>query len=166
MSAESNSNKQLMRLCGLMVDGGLDDADMERLSELLTSDAAAREFYRGYMDAHARLLLHFEPVPVFDEQYGGLPGPSLSPASTGLEAHRTRPPTSASSWWSFAAAAALLLLVGLNAIQSAGNLEAARTSNRPATMPMTDVEVQRLADVIGLPLSDVKRMAMVSSKRE
>lgn len=67
MSAESNNENELLRLCGLMVDGGLEDADMESLSELLSTDAAAREFYRGYMDVHARLLLHFEPVPDFDE---------------------------------------------------------------------------------------------------
>ena len=157
MSTESNNEKELLRLCGLMVDGGLDDLDGKRLSELLASDAAAREFYRGYMDAHARLLLHFEPVPDFDETIE---------ETTQQVVPQQETSTSQSSWWQFAAAAVLLLLLGLNAIQSAGNLEAARVSERPATMRMTDVEAQRLADAIGLPLKDVKRMAMVSSQRE
>lgn len=146
MSTESNNEKELLRLCGLMVDGELDDLDGKRLSELLASDAAAREFYRGYVDAHAGLLLHFEPVPVFDEA-------AEEPVS------ERKTPSSPSSWWSFAASAALLLLVGLNAIQSAGNLEAEQMSKRPVTARMTDAKSRQLADAIGLTPSEVKRMA-------
>lgn len=67
MNVQMNHEKELLRLCGLMVDGGLEDSDIKRLSELLSTDASAREFYRGYMDVHARILLHFEPVPVIDK---------------------------------------------------------------------------------------------------
>jgi anti-sigma factor RsiW len=116
MNAEANYEKELLRLCGLMVDGGLEDADMERLSDLLSTDAAAREFYRGYMDVHARFLLHFEPVPDTDE-----------PVEEPVRLHSDREtPTAQSSWWQFATAAALVLFAGLNVIQSAGNLTAAQ----------------------------------------
>ncbi len=67
MNTDTNHENELLRLCGLMIDGRLEDADVERLSELLGTDASAREFYRGYMDVHARFLLHFEPVPDSNE---------------------------------------------------------------------------------------------------
>ena len=67
MNAKPNDANELLRLCGLLVDEQLDEADARRLSELLAADAKARAFYRSYMDAHARLLLHYEPVPLVDE---------------------------------------------------------------------------------------------------
>ncbi len=139
----------------LMVDDGFGDPDMQRLSELLTSDASARAFYRSYMDAHARLLLHHEPVPVLDE-------PIEKPADQ-LAADRE---PLRSSWWQFAAAAVLLLMTGLNVIQSAGNLEAAKTSRPAPTWKMTDAEAQLLAEDFGLTPSDVKRLAFLSWQSE
>lgn len=157
MNAESNNEKELLQLCGLMVDGGLDDADMQRLSELLTSDASAREFYRSYMDAHARLLLHYEPVPVLDEPLEE-PVHQLAAARERL-GHR-------SSSLQFVAAAALLLMTGLNVIQSAGNREAARRPT-PQMTRVTDSESRRLAEEIdGLTPNAVKRTGFLSSQRD
>ena len=85
-------------------------------------------------------------MPVFDE-------PAEEPVRQLVPERET--PTTPSSWWQFAAAAALLLLVGLNAIQSAGNLEAARMSEPAPTIRMTDGEARRLADAIGLTPSEV-----------
>ncbi|MHC4407047.1 MAG: hypothetical protein ACYTG0_46130 [Planctomycetota bacterium] len=62
MTTEPNDEKELLRLCGLMVDGQLDETDRQRLSALLSADASARAFYRSYMDAHAGLLLHYGRV--------------------------------------------------------------------------------------------------------
>ena len=153
MNVEANHEKELLRLCGLMVDGGLEDADMERLSELLSTDASARAFYRGYMDVHARFLLHFEPVPEIDE-----------PVEEPVCLHSDREtPTDQSPWWQFAASAALVLLTGLNVIQSAGNLTAAWESLAPPAAQMPDSEVEALADEIGLKSSDMKRMAFLSN---
>ena len=156
MNAEANHEKELLRLCGLMVDGGLEDADMERLSELLSTDASAREFYRRYMDVHARLLLHFEPVPDIDE-----------PVEESVRLHTDRETSTARSpWWQFAAAAALVLFTGLNVIQSAGNLTAARESPLPPVARMADAEVETLADGIGLAPSEGKRMLLLGAPHD
>lgn len=101
--------KELLRLCGLMVDGTLDGHDARRLAELLEQEAEARALYRNIIDVHARLLLQYEEASAFEE----------SAAETKrVETH--------SPWWQFAAAAALVLFAGLNLIQSAGNLTAAQ----------------------------------------
>ena len=153
MNAELNHNKELLRLCGLMVDGGLEGADMERLSELLSTDAPAREFYRGYMDVHARLLLHFEPVPDIDE-----------PLEEPVRLHSDRETSTARSpWWQFAAAAVLVLFTGLNAIHSAANLTAARESPAPSVTRMADAELEALADGIGIAPGEVKRMLLLGA---
>jgi len=156
MNAETNHEKELLRLCGLMVDGGLEDSDMERLSELLSTDASAREFYRGYMDVHARFLLHFEPVPDIDE-------PVEKPVR--LPSDR-EPSTARSPWWQFAAAAALVLFTGLNVIQSAGNLTAAWESPAPPVVRMADGEVQALADGVGIAPGEVKRMLLMGPSHD
>jgi anti-sigma factor RsiW len=158
MNIEPMHEKELVRLCGLMVDGQLGDADTQHLSELLSADASARAFYRSYMDAHARLLLHYEPVPVLHE-------PTEEPVRrlVGKRKPHTRP----TSWWQVSAAALLLLITGLNVIQSAGNLEAARGLTTPQTTRMTDADARRLAEEIGgLTPSDVKRIAILNSRRE
>ena len=151
MNAEANHEKELLQLCGLMVDGGLKDADMERLSELLSTDASAREFYRGYMDVHARLLLHFEPVPEIEE-----PVEEIVRLYSDRETSTARSP-----WWQFAAAAALVLFTGLNVIQSAGNLAAAQESPAPSVARMVDAEVEALAEGIGIAPGEVKRMLLL-----
>ena len=71
-----------------------------------------------------------------------------------------------STWWQFAAAAVVLLLTGLNAVQSAGNLEAAQRSKPLQTTRMTDSEARCLADDLGLTPRDVKRMACLSSRAQ
>jgi anti-sigma factor RsiW len=150
MNAEANHEKELLRLCGLMVDGGLEKADMERLSELLRTDASAREFYRGYMDVHARFLLHFEPVPDIDV-----------PVEEPVRLHSDRESSTAqSSWWQFAASAALVLFTGLNVIQSAGNLSVAQELPLPPVARIADAEVETLADGIGIAPGEVKRMLL------
>ena len=63
--------------------------------------------------------------------------------------------------WQFAATAALVLFTGLNVIQSAGNLTAARESPLPPVARMADAEVEALADGIGIPPGDVKRMLLL-----
>lgn len=151
MNAETNHEKELLRLCGLMVDGGLEDSDMKRLSELLSTDASAREFYRGYMDVHARFLLHFEPAPDIDE-------PVEEPVR--LPSDRETP-TAQSPWWQFAASAALVLFTGLNVIQAAGNLTAARESPLPPVARMANADVEALADGIGIAPGEVKRMLLL-----
>jgi len=151
MNVEANHEKELLRLCGVMVDGVLEDADMERLSELLSTDASAREFYRLYMDVHARMLLHFEPVPDIDD-----------PVEEPVRLHSDRETSTAqSSWWQFAASAALVLFTGLNVIQSAGNLTAAWESPAPPVVRMADGEVQALADGVGIAPGEVKRMLLM-----
>ena len=155
MNTEANHEKELLRLCGVMVDGVLEDADMERLSELLSTDASAREFYRHYMDVHARMLLHFEPVPDIDE-------PVEEPVEEPVRLHSDRETSTAqSSWWQFAASAALVLFTGLNVIQSAGNMTAAWESPAPPFVRMADGEVQALADSVGIATGEVKRMLLV-----
>lgn len=150
MNTEANHEKELFRLCGLIVDGGLEDADMERLSELLSTDASAREFYRGYMDVHARFLLHFEPVPDIDE-----------PVEEPVRLHSDRETSTAQSpWWQFAASAALVLFTGLNVIQSAGNLTAVQESLASPVAQMDDAEVEALAGGIGMAPGEVKRMLL------
>ena len=67
MNAKPNDENELLRLCGLLVDEQLSETDAQRLAKLLAADSDARAFYRSYMDAHARLLLHYEPVPVVDK---------------------------------------------------------------------------------------------------
>lgn len=150
MNTEANHEKELFRLCGLIVDGGLEDADMERLSELLSTDASAREFYRGYMDVHARFLLHFEPVPDIDE-----------PVEEPVRLHSDRETSTAQSpWWQFAASAALVLFTGLNVIQSAGNLTAVQESLASPVAQMDDAEVEALVGGIGMAPGEVKRMLL------
>jgi hypothetical protein len=121
---------------------------MERLSELLSTDASAREFYRGYMDVHARFLLHFEPVPDIDE-------PVEEPVRLQSD---SEPSTARSTRWQFAASAALVLFTGLNVIQSAGNLTAAQNSPAPPVARITNAEVEALAHGIGIAPGEVKRM--------
>ena len=150
MNAETNHEKELLRLCGQMVDGGLEDSDMKRLSELLSTDASAREFYREYMDVHARFLLHFEPVPDIDE-------PVEKPVR--LPSDR-EPSTARSPWWQFAASAALVLFTGLNVLHSAGNLSVAQELPLPPVARMADGEAEALADGIGIAPGELKRMLL------
>ena len=82
------------------------------------------------------------------------------------EIARPLPVSDRSSWWQFAAAAALLLMIGLNVIQAAGNLEAARRPT-PQMTRVSDSEARRLAEEIdGLTPNTVKRAALLSSHRE
>ncbi len=156
-AAAPNDENELLRLCGLWVDGGLGETDLQRLSELLNADPSARAFYQSYMDAHARLLLHFEPVPVVD-------GPTEEPAGCVVE--RQRPPRRP-SWWSVAAAIAVSLAIGLNVSQSAVNLELVGAPTAGRITAITDTEAEHLADEIeGLTSSEIKRIALLVSQRE
>ena len=124
---------------------------MDRLSELLSTDASAREFYRGYMDVHARFLLHFEPVPDSDV-----------PVEEPVCLHSDREaPTDQSPWWQFAASAALVLFTGLNVIQSAGNLSVVQELPLPPVAPLPDAEIEALANGIGIEPGEVKRMLLL-----
>lgn len=156
MNVEANHEKELLWLCGLMVDGGLRDADMESLSQLLSTDAAAREFYRRYMDVHARLLLHFEPVPDIEE-------PVEKPVRLPSDRETS---TARSPWWQFAASAALVLFTGLNVIQSAGNLTAARESPPLPVAQIADAEVESLVDGIGIAPGELKRMLILRALQD
>ena len=158
MTAEPNIEQELLRLCGLVADGQLGETDSQRLSELLSAEASARAFYRSYMDAHARLLLHYEPVPVVDE-----------PAEKRVDRFLAEPaPRFArqSSWWRVATMAASLA-IGLNVVQSATNLELVGNATRGRVVVISDAEAQRLADEIeGLTASEAKRLALFASQRE
>lgn len=86
MTTEPNDEKELLRLCGLMVDGQLDETDRQSLSVLLSADASARAFYRSYMDAHARLLLHYAPVGASTFSFPGeQTGPDIEKAQRLLQ---------------------------------------------------------------------------------
>ena len=71
-----------------------------------------------------------------------------------------------SSWWQFASAAAVVLFAGLNAIQSAGNLTAARESTPPPIEQIANAEAEALADAIGISPGDVKRMVILRSTHD
>ncbi len=60
-----------------------------------------------------------------------------------------------------------MLLVGLNAIQSAGNLEAARSFSIAQPGGLTDAEAHLLAEGIdGFTARDLKRVAFLGSQRD
>ena len=140
-----NDERELLRLCGLMVDGNLDHGDARRLAELLEQDSEARALYRNIVDVHARLLLQYEEAPAFEESI--------------TETKRTE---TGSPWWQFAAAAALVLFTGLNAVHSAANLTAARELAPPPAARMEEADAEALADGIGLPPGEIKRMLILS----
>lgn len=136
MNIEANHEQDLFRLCGLVVDGELEDSDRERLSELLATDVNSRELYRCYMDVHARLLLQFEPVPEFDES-------EEKPVRLNSE---RRASGGRSANWQFAASAAIVLFTILTLVQSAGNLIAARGSTPVHVAGSIDSEFKALAN--------------------
>jgi anti-sigma factor RsiW len=134
MNIEANDEKELLRLCGLMVDGQLDETDWRGLSKLLSASASARAFYRSYMDAHARLLLHYEPVPVADEPYEEL----VEPLASQLE-----PSASQTSWFNIAAALAVAVLVWMNL-----SLSASTATDFRAEFAASATEIERSASQI------------------
>ena len=64
------------------------------------------------------------------------------------------------SWWNFAAAAALVLFAGLNFIQSGTNLLASRGLSSPPAMEVRDMEVEALAEAMGLEPQELQRMTL------
>jgi hypothetical protein len=111
------------------------------------------------MDAHARLLLHYEPVPVVDEAFAESADQFLVEP-----AQRAAPRL---TLWRIAAAVAVSLAIGVNLSQSASNSGLVSNSTSGRIAAITDAEAQRLADEIeGLTASEAKRFVWSWSQRE
>ena len=105
-------------------DGSLDDAELERLDELLRTDPGFRDLYVKYMDQHAVLAATLLPIgdvrlmvqcpgPAGDEPTGG--GEAVRAGSGAVSRDRRvgRPSRVPRAWRRWVAVAVALLLAGM-----------------------------------------------------
>ncbi len=112
------------RLLSGWCDGSLDDAEVERLDELLRTDPGFRDLYVKYMDQHAvlagsllrigdvRLMVH-RPGPAGDEPTGGGEAVRGGSGSVSRDRRAGRPSRVPRAWRRWVAVAVALLTAGL-----------------------------------------------------
>jgi hypothetical protein len=115
------------RLLSGWCDGSLDDAELERLDELLRADPAFRDFYLKYMDQHAVLAAAVVPIgdirpmvecpgPRDDESTGGVDAVNAR-AGGGSRARRVRRASRVPrAWRRWAAVAVAVTLLGASIV--------------------------------------------------
>jgi hypothetical protein len=116
------------RLLSSWCDGSLDDAELERLDQLLRTDADFRDLYLKYMDQHAvlaatllrigdvRLMVQC-PDPRGDEPAGGREADRAGSATASKDRRAGRPSRAPRAWRRWVAVAVALLLAGMIARQ-------------------------------------------------
>ena len=115
---------QRYRLLSGWCDGSLDDAELERLDELLRTDPGFRDLYVKYMDQHAvlaatllqigdvRLMVQC-PGPAGDEPTGGAEAVRARSGAVSRDRRVGRPSRVPRAWRRWVAVAVALLLAGM-----------------------------------------------------
>jgi hypothetical protein len=122
--ATPSPDLQRYRLLSGWCDGSLDDAELERLDELLRADPGFRELYVKYMDQHAvltasllqigdvRLMVQC-PGPTGEEPTGGAEAVRAASGAVSRDRRARQPSRRPRAWRRWIAVAVALLLTGL-----------------------------------------------------
>ncbi len=112
MDGETKRDDELMELVGELCDGGLDDAQSERLNKLLQGDERARQWYAEHMFLHSELYWHMSANLSTDDLKIAVSTKSNAESLTGRDSAARRTMTRWPILW-IGLAAALLLGIAL-----------------------------------------------------